>query len=89
MCSPSTPRTRLEFEDGFADDPERPTPDMPVTTIRVVARRAAPTAAPGWPSRPTFPSVDAMEQLIAMGMDEGMAEALGQIDELLQVDAST
>ena len=31
----------------------------------------------------TFPSAEAMEQLVSMGMDEGMSEALGQIDGIL------
>jgi hypothetical protein len=31
----------------------------------------------------TFPSLEAMEQMIAMGMDEGIKEAVGQIDHLL------
>ncbi|HSW27943.1 MAG TPA: hypothetical protein VLH75_00500 [Longimicrobiales bacterium] len=31
----------------------------------------------------TFPSVEAMEQLIAMGMEEGMQGAMGQIDGVL------
>ena len=33
-----------------------------------------------------FPSLDAMEQLVAMGMQEGMLAALGQIDGLLQAE---
>ena len=36
-----------------------------------------------------FPSVEAMEQLVAMGMEEGMASALGQIDAILAEDVST
>jgi hypothetical protein len=32
----------------------------------------------------TFPSPEAMEQMIAMGMEEGMSAALGQIDALLR-----
>jgi Fe2+ transport system protein FeoA len=32
----------------------------------------------------TFPSTDAMERLVAMGMEEGMSLALGQIDDLLR-----
>jgi Fe2+ transport system protein FeoA len=32
----------------------------------------------------TFPSTDAMERLLAMGMEEGMSLALGQIDDLLR-----
>ena len=31
----------------------------------------------------TFASVEAMEQLVAMGMEEGMSLAVGQIDDIL------
>jgi hypothetical protein len=31
----------------------------------------------------TFPSIEAMEQLIAMGMEQGLSEAVGQIDAIL------
>jgi hypothetical protein len=30
-----------------------------------------------------FPSAEAMEQLLAMGMEEGLVAALGQIDAIL------
>ena len=30
-----------------------------------------------------FPSSEAMEQMIAMGMEEGLASAMGQIDAIL------
>jgi hypothetical protein len=30
-----------------------------------------------------FPSVEAMKQMIAMGMGEGMSQAAGQIDAIL------
>jgi uncharacterized protein YndB with AHSA1/START domain len=33
--------------------------------------------------RSTFPTVDAMEQTLAMGAEEGMKAALGQVDDLL------
>jgi hypothetical protein len=33
-----------------------------------------------------FPSVEAMEQLIAMGMEEGLGQAAGQIDAILAED---
>jgi hypothetical protein len=32
----------------------------------------------------TFPSAEAMEQLVAMGMVEGLSEAVGQIDAILE-----
>jgi hypothetical protein len=31
----------------------------------------------------TFPSVEALEQLLAMGMEAGMRAAMGQIDGVL------
>ncbi|MEK6441902.1 SRPBCC family protein [Pseudonocardia sp. T1-2H] len=73
---------RLEFEDGFADHAGNPNADLPTTTVRVTLREQA-----GGGTRmeiaSTFPSLEAMEQLIAMGMEEGMAAAIGQIDQLL------
>jgi hypothetical protein len=30
-----------------------------------------------------FPSLEAMEQVLAMGMEEGLREAMGQIDAIL------
>jgi hypothetical protein len=35
----------------------------------------------------TVPSMDAMAQLTAMGMDEGMRTAVGQMDDILREDA--
>jgi uncharacterized protein YndB with AHSA1/START domain len=78
---------RLEFEDGFADDAGKPNPDMPTMTINVtleeqddgVTRMAIETA---------FPSRESMDQLISMGMEEGMTAAVGQIDDILRAGAS-
>ena len=36
-----------------------------------------------------FPSVEAMEQLIAMGMEEGLTQAVGQIDAILAEELAT
>jgi hypothetical protein len=33
-----------------------------------------------------FPTVEAMEQLAAMGMEEGLTQAVGQIDAILVED---
>jgi uncharacterized protein YndB with AHSA1/START domain len=35
-----------------------------------------------------FPSAEAMEQVLAMGMEEGLKEAVGQIDALLAEDTA-
>ena len=79
--------TRLEFEDGFAGDDGRPNPEMPTMFIRVAldersggGTRMAVTT--------TFPSAEVMDQMITMGMEEGMRAGLGQIDALLAEDAA-
>jgi hypothetical protein len=38
--------------------------------------------------RSVFPTLEAMEQLVNMGMEEGLKEALGQIDAILAEDQS-
>jgi len=72
----------LEFEDGFADSDGNPDPTMPTMIVRVrLAER--PEGGTRMEITSTFPSAEAMDQMIAMGMEEGMSAALGQIDELL------
>lgn len=73
---------RLEVDDGFADDQGAPNPEMPVTRMVVTLQAAG--GGTRMTIASTFPSVEAMEQMVAMGMEEGMREALGQIDALLQ-----
>jgi uncharacterized protein YndB with AHSA1/START domain len=34
-----------------------------------------------------FPTTEAMEQVLAMGMEEGLKQAVGQIDAILAQDA--
>ncbi|HUZ10643.1 MAG TPA: SRPBCC domain-containing protein [Acidimicrobiales bacterium] len=77
----------LEFEDGFADDTGSPNPDLPTTTIRVDLGERA-DGGTRMTIETTFPSLAAMEQIIAMGMEEGMAAAIGQIDDILRVETS-
>jgi uncharacterized protein YndB with AHSA1/START domain len=76
------PPRLLEFEDGFADDAGNPAPDMPTTTVRVTLTEPA-DGGTVMEVRSLFPSTEAMEQLVAMGMEEGMKAAMGQIDALL------
>ncbi len=72
---------RLEFDDGFADDNGDPSSDMPSFHCVVTLEPA------GSGTRMTtvshFASVEQLEQLLSMGMDEGMREAMSQIDGLL------
>jgi uncharacterized protein YndB with AHSA1/START domain len=75
----------LEFEDGFATDDGNPDPDMPTMIIRVsLAEQAA--GGTLMTIETTFPNVEVMEQMLAMGMDIGMSLAVGQIDELLKAE---
>lgn len=78
---------RLEFEDGFSDDSGQPNPDMPTMTVRVALGARDGTAGTCMTIETTFPSTAAMEQLVEMGMEEGMHAALGQIDDILREDA--
>jgi len=79
------PPRSLVIEDGFADDSGRPNDDLPTTSIEV--RLTAATAATAAKTRMTitsrFASIADMEQIIAIGQDEGMARAVGQIDTIL------
>jgi uncharacterized protein YndB with AHSA1/START domain len=71
----------LEFEDGFADDQGNPNPALPTMTIRVTLTETDGHTRMTMES--TFQSTEAMEEIIAMGAEEGIKEAVGQIDALL------
>lgn len=80
------PPRHLVFRDGFADDEGRPNPEFPVTTARVSidpidGRRTQ------MKMESSFPSVEALEQMVGMGMEEGLTQAVGQIDAILAEDA--
>jgi uncharacterized protein YndB with AHSA1/START domain len=72
----------LEFEDGFADDDGNPNLDLPVSTSRI-ALAATADGRTDMTIVSTFPSLEAMEQTIAMGVEEGLTGAMGQIDAIL------
>ncbi len=78
---------RLEFEDGFADDAGDPNPDMPTMNIRVTLNEQ-PDGGTRMTIETTFPSPEAMEQLVSMGMEEGATSAVAQVDELLRAEAT-
>jgi uncharacterized protein YndB with AHSA1/START domain len=73
---------RLELVDSFADDSGAKNESLPATAMTVtLSERAGGGTMMTMHSQ--FPSLEAMEQLIEMGMDEGLKEALGQIDGIL------
>lgn len=73
---------RLLVRDGFANDDGTPNEEMPVGEMEVTIESIeAGRTRMSIESR--FPSVEAMEQLVAMGMEEGLTQAVGQIDAIL------
>ena len=71
----------LEFTDGFADDDGTPSTDMPTTAVRMVLLEHE--GGTRMELRSVFGSREQMEQLAEMGMEEGLRQAVGQIDALL------
>jgi uncharacterized protein YndB with AHSA1/START domain len=72
---------RLEFDDGFADQSGEPDASMPV--VRTVVTFEAVEGGARMTTASHFASLEQLDQLVAMGMEEGMREAMGQIDALL------
>ncbi|MGD9736967.1 MAG: SRPBCC domain-containing protein [Solirubrobacterales bacterium] len=75
------PPTRLRFEDGFADEQGNPNPEMPTSVATVTLTESDGRTKMAIESR--FSTREQMEQIIEMGAEEGMREALGQVDALL------
>jgi uncharacterized protein YndB with AHSA1/START domain len=75
------PPRRLVLEQGFSDESGEPNAAMPTMVMRVEI-----TDRPGGVTMTIatkFPSVEVMEQLIGMGMEQGLQQAMGQIDAVL------
>jgi uncharacterized protein YndB with AHSA1/START domain len=77
---------RLVFRDGFANADGTPNTDLPLTTARV-SIEAVGHGRTRMSIESTFPSAEAMEQVLAMGTEEGLTQAVGQIDAILAEDA--
>ncbi|WP_411720906.1 SRPBCC family protein [Mycetocola sp.] len=76
----SAPR-RLEFDDGFAGDDGEPLD--PDDTTRCVVTLEEDAGVTRMTSVSTFTSTEQLEQMSGMGMEEGMTEAMSQIDAIL------
>jgi uncharacterized protein YndB with AHSA1/START domain len=79
------PPRRLVLEDGFADDAGQPNQDLPVSRTVVTIDPVDDTR-----TRMSITSVydtsAELEQVLAMGMEQGIRTAVGQIDALLAED---
>lgn len=71
----------LAFTDGFADDQGQPDPGKPTTDTRVTISDRDGGTRMELLSR--FGSREQMDELVQMGMEEGLRAAVGQIDALL------
>ena len=80
------PPRSLVFRDGFANDDGTPNTELPAMESRVRIEEIG-----GGRTRMSieaiFPSAEAMEQVLAMGAEEGLTQAVGQIDAILAKDA--
>lgn len=75
---------RLEFDDGFADENGEPSEEM--GTVRAVVTLESSEGRTRMTTVSTFESMDQLEKMAAMGMEDGMREAMGQIEGLLAED---
>lgn len=73
---------RLDLVDGFAGEDGSVNDDLPTTEFTVVLRALA-GGGTQMSIESRFASTEAMQQMIEMGMEAGLAAAMGQIDALL------
>ena len=72
---------RIQFLDGFADEAGNPNDGMPTMFMTMTLDEAGGKTTMTTVTK--FNSLEDLEQLIEMGMAEGIREAMGQIDALL------
>lgn len=75
------PMRRLEMEDGFANPDGSQNTELP--GMRMVFHFEPTATGSRFTSVTTFPSLEAMESLVQMGMLEGTRSAMSQIDAVL------
>jgi uncharacterized protein YndB with AHSA1/START domain len=79
------PPYRLVFRDGFANDDGSPNTELPETVSRVTIASVG-EGRTRMTIETRFATAEAMEQVLAMGAEEGMTQAMGQIDAILAED---
>lgn len=73
---------RLLLRDGCATADGTPTTEVPIKTIRVDIEEVG-YERTRMSIEIVFPSIDAMQQALAAGTDDGLRQAVGQIDAIL------
>src|SRR6266566_6550664 len=76
------PPRRILLRGGIANADGTPNKDTPISTIRVGIEEVA-QGRTRMSIENVFPSTEAMEQVLAMGTDEGQSQAVSQIDAIL------
>jgi len=80
------PPRRLVYVDGFANADGTPNDEFPRNQGRVTIE-AIDAGRTRMSIESIFPTRDALEQVLAMGMEEGLTQAVGQIDAILAEDS--
>lgn len=83
----SEPPRRLEVLDSFADDTGAKNESLP-TTGMVITLTEGDGGGTVMVMRSEFESVEAMQQVLEMGAEEGLQAALSQIEGILAADAA-
>lgn len=76
----------FEIEDAFADEQGVPNEEMGWTRMAASFEPVAAGTRVVFVS--TFQSAEQLQQMLEMGMEEGLKQAMGQIDELLRQEES-
>ena len=71
----------FEVKDGFLGPDGKQAPDMPTMRMRFTFEPH--DGGTRMVTVTTFPSLEALEKLLGMGMEEGMKAAMAQIDDVL------
>lgn len=80
------PTTRLAYLDGFADAEGNAAEDMPLghTVVEFTEHDGGTRVA----STTVYGSAEDLQKVVDMGMEEGLTQAVGQLDEALVADAA-
>jgi uncharacterized protein YndB with AHSA1/START domain len=79
------PGRRMEVEDGFANEDGTPNNDLPRNDVHVRIEDIG-GGRTHMSIEAIFPDTAAMELLVGFGMEEGLTQAVGQIDAILAED---
>ena len=82
----SEPPRYLNIRDGFANEDGTNNEEMPGPGVMNVTIAPVADGRTRMTIESIFPDTATMEQLLAMGQEEGLAEAVGQIDAILAED---